>query len=295
MSAAAPLRAGIIGTGMIGAIHARAARLAGARVVAVAASSPERSAEAAAHLGAERGASAEEVVEAGDIDVVHVCTPNDLHRSLASAALSAGRHVVCEKPLATDRAGAEALARQAAATGVVAAVPFVYRFYPTVREARERVRSGDTGPVRLVHGSYLQDWLLNPEDGNWRVDATAGGASRAFADIGSHWCDLAQFVTGQKITRLAARTKIAVPERPGPDGSPVTVTTEDAVTVQIETDGGATGPFSREEGTARRRRGSRPRTPVRALARHAVRRTAPRPVFPDAPFSRGRGGGQLPA
>jgi predicted dehydrogenase len=241
VSATAPLRAGLIGAGMIGALHARAARQAGARLVAVAASSPERSAAAAAHLGAERAATAEEVATAPDVDVVHVCTPNDLHRPLAEAALAAGRHVVCEKPLATDLGGAAALAGQAAGAGVVAAVPFVYRFYPTLREARERVRTGDTGPVRLVHGSYLQDWLLNPEDGNWRVDAAAGGASRAFADIGSHWCDLAQFVTGQRVTRLSARTKIAVPERRGPDGTPVRVTTEDAVTLQFETDGGAMG------------------------------------------------------
>ena len=95
----------------------------------------------------------------------------------------------------------------------IAAVPFVYRYYPTVREARERVRAGVAGPVRLLHGSYLQDWLLRPEDDNWRVDAELGGASRAFADIGSHWCDLAEFVSGHRITRLSARTLTALPER----------------------------------------------------------------------------------
>ena len=94
-----------------------------------------------------------------------------------------------------------------------AAVPFVYRFYPTVREARERVRAGETGAVHLVHGTYLQDWLLRPEDDNWRVDEALGGASRAFADIGSHWCDLAEFVTGHRLTRLSARILTAVPER----------------------------------------------------------------------------------
>ena len=105
-----------------------------------------------------------------ELDVVHICTPNHLHEPLAAAALAAGKHVVCEKPLAMDAAGAELLVAAAAAADRQAAVPFVYRFYPTVREARERVRAGETGRVHLVHGTYLQDWLLRPEDGNWRVD-----------------------------------------------------------------------------------------------------------------------------
>jgi predicted dehydrogenase len=246
------LGAAIIGAGFIGGVHARSARLAGARLVAVAASTPERSAQAATRLGAERGVQAEEVIGAPGIDVVHICAPNDLHAPLAEAALAAGQHVVCEKPLATDLGGAERLAGLAAAAQLVAAVPFVYRYYPTVREARERVRGGAAGPVRLVHGSYLQDWLLRPGDTNWRVDPAAGGASRTFADIGSHWCDLAQFVTGHRIARLSARTLTAVPERPAGGGAAfsgsvadagpmVAVTTEDAATVQFETDGGAMG------------------------------------------------------
>ena len=131
-------------------------------------------------------------------------------------------------------------------------MPFVYRYYPTVREARERVRAGVRGPVRLLHGSYLQDWLLRPEDDNWRVDAALGGASRAFADIGSHWCDLAEFVSGHRITRLSARTLTALPERFASEahaafqsvnghGAARPVTTEDAALVQFETDGGAIG------------------------------------------------------
>ena len=92
-------------------------------------------------------------------------------------------------------------------------MPFAYRYYPTVREARHRIASGRSGAVHLVHGTYLQDWLLDAEDDNWRVDAELGGASRAFADIGSHWCDLAEFVTGHRLTRLSARTTTAVPER----------------------------------------------------------------------------------
>ena len=244
---------GIAGTGFIGSVHARSARLAGARVVSVAASSPQRAETAAAELRADRAAaSAEELVRDPELDVVHICTPNHLHQPLAEAALAAGKHVVCEKPLAMDASGAELLVAAAVAAGRQAAVPFVYRFYPTVREARERVRAGETGAVRLLHGTYLQDWLLRPEDGNWRVDESLGGASRAFADIGSHWCDLAEFVTGQRLTRLSARTLTAVPERHiGSDGHAFArgdgsgelrqVSTEDAAVVQFETDAGALG------------------------------------------------------
>jgi predicted dehydrogenase len=227
------LGAAVAGTGFIGAVHARSARLAGARLVGVAASTPERSAQAAERLLAERAFDdAQAMVTAPEVDVVHICTPNHLHQPLAEAALAAGKHVICEKPLALDVAGAEVLAEAAArSAGQLAAVPFAYRFYPTVREARERVRSGATGPLRLLHGTYLQDWLAKPDDDNWRVDQRLGGASRAFADIGSHWCDLAEFVTGHRIARLCARTLSAVGDR----------STEDAAVVQFETDGGALG------------------------------------------------------
>ena len=247
------LRVGIAGAGFIGAVHARSARLAGATIAGVADSSPERAGAAARRLGAERGFdSAFELAEADDVDVVHVCTPNHLHLPIAEAALAAGKHVICEKPLALDAAGAERLTALAADTDRLAAVPFVYRYYPTVREARERIRSGRAGAVRLVHGTYLQDWLLKADDDNWRVDADLGGASRAFADIGSHWCDLAEFVTGHRITRLAARTLTAIPERVravhraafasgGGDGETRAVGTEDAAVMQFETDGGAVG------------------------------------------------------
>jgi predicted dehydrogenase len=247
------LRVGVAGAGFIGAVHARSARLAGATLAGVVGSSPERSEAAARRLGAERAfESALALAEAPDIDVVHVCTPNHLHLPVAEAALAAGKHVICEKPLAVDAAGAERLTELAAGTDRCAAVPFVYRYYPTVREARERIRSGSSGTVRLVHGTYLQDWLLKSDDDNWRVDADLGGASRAFADIGSHWCDLAEFVTGHRITRLAARTLTAVPERVrtehreafaagGGNGETRSVGTEDAAVMQFETDGGAVG------------------------------------------------------
>ena len=233
------LRAGVIGTGFMGEVHARAIRSAGATVSAVAGSTPQRAVEALNRLGARSAAGSPlDLVARDDVDVVHICAPNHLHQPLAAAALAAGKHVVCEKPLATTRADAERLTLEVAAAGVVAAVPFVYRYHPMAREARARVATGETGRVRLVHGSYLQDWLSAPGDDNWRVDARLGGASRAFADIGVHWCDLAEFVTGQRIVALAARTLTAHPRRGG-NGHPVQ--TEDAATLLFETDGGALG------------------------------------------------------
>jgi predicted dehydrogenase len=247
------LRAGIVGSGFIGRVHARSALLAGAQLTAVAASSAHSAELAAGELGAERPAgSPEELIAADDIDVVHICTPNHLHRPLADAALAAGKHVVCEKPLALDATEAEALVVAAADSGRHAAVPFVYRFYPTVREAHERVSQGQLGRITLLHGTYLQDWLLRPQDDNWRVDEATGGASRAFADIGSHWCDLAEFVSGHRLTRLSARTLTAVPERLADSarrafaggnstGESRPVSTEDVALVQFETDRGALG------------------------------------------------------
>jgi predicted dehydrogenase len=228
------LRVGIAGAGFIGTVHARAARRAGATVAGVVASTPQRAHEAARHLGggARAFADAQELIADERIDVIHLCTPNHLHAPLAAQALAAGKHVVCEKPLASGLDEALDLAAAAErAPRQLAAVPFVYRYYPTVREARHRIATGRTGALALIHGTYLQDWLLTAEDDNWRVDPALGGASRAFADIGSHWCDLAEFVSGHRIARLSARTLAAHPHRP----------TEDAATVQFETDAGALG------------------------------------------------------
>jgi len=226
------MRSGIIGTGFIGGVHAYAVRAAGGVLAHVAAESPEHAAAAARRLGAEHAcASAEELINADDVDVVHVCTPNALHVPQAEAAIRAGKHVICEKPLATDPADARRLVEAAADAGLVAAVPFVYRFYPSVREARARIGAGDAGPLWLLHGSYLQDWLAGSDATNWRVDPKLGGASRAFGDIGVHWCDLMEFTTGHRITRLIARMATAYPDR----------ITEDGAAVLFDTDRGASG------------------------------------------------------
>lgn len=158
-----------------------------------------------------------------EVQVVHICVPNALHFPIAEAALRAGKHVICEKPLATTLDKARILAELAAERGLVATIPFVYRFHPMVREARARVRSGELGPLQLIHGSYLQDWLLDSHDSNWRVDAGQGGLSRAFADIGSHWCDLVEWITGERFSSVVASLATTVKERPTAGGVTFTV------------------------------------------------------------------------
>jgi predicted dehydrogenase len=257
----APLRVAIAGAGMIARVHADAARRAGALVVGVSASTPERGKAAAQRLGVPRSFdSSADLAVSDEVDVVHVCTPNALHGELVRLALSAGKHVICEKPLSTTAHDAQSLSESAQGTGLVAAVPFVYRYHPMAAEARARVLSGSTGPVRLIHGHYLQDWLSSPGDNNWRVDPAAGGESRAFADIGSHWCDLVEWVTGHRISELTASVQTVLPERDGAaagtfsggsgvqgpadsaaSAAPVAVTTEDAVQVLFRTDRGASG------------------------------------------------------
>jgi predicted dehydrogenase len=237
----AKLRAGIIGTGFMGSVHAHAVRAAGGEVSAVAGSSRASGEAAAAGLGARTAAeSPEALIGRNDVDVVHICTPNATHADLARKAIAAGKAVVCEKPLATSVEDARELTDLAERAGVVTAVPFVYRFYPAVREARDRILNGEAGRLWLLHGSYLQDWMAGAEVTNWRVDSKLGGASRAFGDIGVHWCDLMEFTTGHRITRLMARTSRAYEQRET-HGQLSSVGTEDGATLMFETDKGAIG------------------------------------------------------
>lgn len=231
----APLGIALIGGGFMADVHSRAARAAGARIVGVTSSTPARSRMAADRIGAETAYDDVDALLSDDrVDVVHVVTPNATHHSLTARVLEAGKHVVTEKPLATTVGEALDLQARAVAASVVATVPFVYRFHPMVREARARVASGQLGRLFSVQGSYLQDWLLAAEDDNWRVSTDAGGASRAFADIGSHLCDLLEFVTGDRLVRLQAVTRTVFLER----ASTGPVSTEDLVGVLAETAAG---------------------------------------------------------
>ncbi|WP_371579561.1 Gfo/Idh/MocA family protein [Streptomyces sp. NBC_01314] len=242
------LRVAIIGTGMIAEAHLRAARDAGAAVVGVLGSLPERSLEAAERWGVATGyPSLPELLEARP-DVVHICTPNNTHIGYAHAVVKAGLHMVVEKPIATSLTEARELAAAVHDAGTVATVPYVYRYHPLVREIRSRREAGDLGELLLVHGSYLQDWLVSPDASTWRVDPRTGGASRAFADIGSHWADLAEFVSGERFTAVTASTSIAYPTRPvasgpsfggGAHGERVPVETEDIAVATFRTERGA--------------------------------------------------------
>ncbi len=238
VSPASPLRVGIVGGGFMGQLHSRAARAARATLVGVVSSSPASSARAAAALGIERAFDTlEDLLIDGAVDVVHVVSPNTSHFEYALAVIRAGKHVVCEKPLTTSTAEAAELATAAAAAGVVATVPFVYRFHPMVREARARVAAGAAGRLLSIQGSYLQDWLLDSTDDNWRVDAAVGGPSRAFADIGSHLADLTEFVSGDRISRLQAVTRTVFDQR----ATNTDISTEDLVAVLFQTRAGAIG------------------------------------------------------
>jgi predicted dehydrogenase len=241
------LRAAVIGSGMIANVHRRAIADAGAALAGVLGSTSERSQRAGAEWGVRGYADLSELLADG-IDVVHVCAPNATHAEYALAVIEAGVNVVVEKPLATSTADARRLAEAARLAGVVATVPFVYRFHPLVRELRARRIAGEFGDLTLLHGSYLQDWLVSADSSSWRVDAAVGGASRAFADIGSHWCDLVEFVSGERFASVSAVTSVAYETRPaasgasfgGPStgGDRVTVTTEDTAVATFRTASG---------------------------------------------------------
>ena len=254
----------IVGTGMIGAVHRRAALLAGAVVRGICASSPERGAEVAEAWDVPRVyRDIGEALADPQVQVVHVCTPNHLHRAMAQAALEAGKHVICEKPLATTLHDAEALSALAASAGLVATVPFVYRYHPVVREARARIAHGDLGPLRLIHGSYLQDWLLDPASNNWRVDPALGGASRVFADIGSHWCDLVEWVSGERFVDVSAAFETVIAQRaaatglsfatPAAGGAMQPVSSEDVAAALFKTGNGTLASLTVSQVSAGRR------------------------------------------
>jgi predicted dehydrogenase len=209
------LTAGVVGTGFIGVVHMDALRRLGVTVAGVVGSSPER----AAAKGIGPVYDSYEALLADDaVDVVHLTTPNNLHYPQVKQALAAGKHVVCEKPLALTSAESGELLRLAEASGLVHCTNFNIRFYPMIQEARARVAAGELGDVWNVHGGYLQDWLQQPTDWNWRLEPDRGGGLRAVADIGSHWLDLVQFVTGRRVESLLADMATVIPVRRRPVG-----------------------------------------------------------------------------
>jgi predicted dehydrogenase len=249
------LRTAVIGTGFVGPHHVDAVRRTGyADVDLLVGSDPDRTARRAKELGVVRWSTdVDSVLGDPEVDVVHVCTPNNTHVPLARAALEAGKHLVLEKPIALDSAGARELVDTAARAGRHAMVALTYRGYPMVRRARKAVEDGELGEIRLVHGGYLQDWLADEGDYNWRVDPGVGGPSRAVADIGTHWFDTAEFVTGLRVEAVladfatfmpirmrAAGASVAFSTAKGPMES-VRVASEDAATILLRFGGGVRG------------------------------------------------------
>jgi len=249
---------GLVGAGFVGPHHIDAVRRLGfVDVVAIACSSHESGREKAEALGVRKGyGSYQALLDDPDVQVVHIATPNHLHYEVTSAALAKGRHVVSDKPLAMTSAQAKRLVSEAQRAGVVTAVTFNYRGNPLVQQARLAIARGDIGSPHFLHGHYLQDWLLKDTDYSWRVDPEKAGASSAVADIGTHWCDLAQHVTGLRITHVLGDITTVVKKRKKPsasreafqagsgDGELVDIRLEDLASVLVRFDNGARGSFS---------------------------------------------------
>jgi predicted dehydrogenase len=236
--------AAVIGTGFIGTVHIQALRRLGVTVVGVLGSSPERAAARAGDLGvAQSYRSLEELLKDPTVTVVHVTSPNHAHYDQVKQILAAGRHVICEKPLAMTSAQSGEMVKLAKASGLIAAVCYNTRFYPLNQQARGMVQAGDLGDIRLVTGHYHQDWLAKATDWNWRLETDQGGTLRSVGDIGTHWLDLTSFITGQRVVAVMAELSTFIKERQKPKGPVETFAKSQAVATEarkIETDDAAT-------------------------------------------------------
>ena len=236
---------GVVGTGFMGVAHTDALRRLGITISGIVGSTPERAREKAGRANLPRVVDSYETLLADPaIDAVHITSPNHLHYPHVVAALDAGKHVICEKPLAVSVAEGADLVARAKAAGVVNAVCFNQRYYPIVQQAHALVAHNELGDVRLISGGYLQDWLLFETDWNWRLVAEKGGALRSVADIGSHWFDNIEFVTGQRVTEVIADLHTFHKQRSHPAGevetfSAHTVADADRVTEEVSSDDGA--------------------------------------------------------
>jgi predicted dehydrogenase len=251
---------GIVGAGFVGPHHVDAVRRLGyVDVVAVAGSSQESAQKKADALGARKAyGSYEALLDDPDVQVVHNATPNYLHYPVNAAAIARGKHVVSDKPLAMTAAEAKTLLDAANKAGIVHAVTFNYRGNPLVQQARHAIARGDIGKPNFLVGYYLQDWLIKDTDYSWRLEPDKGGASSALGDIGSHWCDLAQHISGLRITDVLGDITTVIPRRKKPRGSReafqagsgqdpvdlVDIKVEDLASVLLKFDNGAKGSFS---------------------------------------------------
>ncbi|HEY7942333.1 MAG TPA: Gfo/Idh/MocA family oxidoreductase [Candidatus Limnocylindrales bacterium] len=255
MTRLADVGAAVIGSGFIGTVHIEALRRIGVPVRGLVESSPELGATRADELGLPRSyAGLAEMLADDAVRVVHVTSPNALHHAQVKQILAAGRHVICEKPLAMTSAESGELVALAAASGLVNAVNFNLRFYPLNQHLAGFIAQGGLGDVRLVTGHYFQDWLLFDTDWNWRLEKDKGGALRAVGDIGSHWLDLTSFLIGRRVDAVMADLTTFIPVRRRPAGRvvtfsteraaetvPVEIDTEDVATIMLRFEGGARG------------------------------------------------------
>ena len=236
--------AAVIGSGFIGTVHIEALRRLGIRIQGLLEASPDHGAKRAADLGIGHAyGSMEEMLADERVEVVHVTSPNALHFPQVRRIVAAGKHVVCEKPLATSSAESAELVRLAAVAGVVNAINFNIRFYPLNQHLAQLIAGGELGEVRLITGHYFQDWLLLDTDWNWRLDPAEGGTLRAVGDIGSHWLDLASFVGGLRVESVMADLATFVKIRHQPVGPVETYSTErstDTIPREMVTDDAAT-------------------------------------------------------
>ena len=236
-------KVGVIGTGFMGRTHLEALRRLGSvEIRAVAGTSLEKARQLADAFAVDRAtADYREIVNDPAVDAVHVCTPNALHFPIAEAALRAGKHVLCEKPLATSSSEARKLVSLAKENKLRNCTCHNLRFYPMVQQMRCLREEGDLGEILVVQGTYSQDWLLYDTDWNWRIESSANGPSRVMADIGSHWCDMAEHVTGERLRSLCADLQIFHKTRKRPKHSVETFTgkllkPEDYESVAIDTE-----------------------------------------------------------
>ncbi|HXY48641.1 MAG TPA: Gfo/Idh/MocA family oxidoreductase [Terriglobales bacterium] len=241
------MKAAVIGIGFVGRAHVEALRRLNIPIVGLLGRSTERTEEACRHLGVPRAySSLAELASDSTSDVVHVCTPNHLHFEQAVAVLRAGKHVMCEKPLAMNVGEAAGLVELAQSQRRVGAVAYNLRYYPLCQEAKVLIDQGVIGEPNLVHGGFLQDWLFYPTDWNWRLEPELGGDLRAVADIGTHWLDLVTWLTGRKVREVCADLATVIPLRKRPRGrvetfqtastasvDDVTVTTDDYASVLL--------------------------------------------------------------
>lgn len=230
------IKTAIVGTGFMGKVHAEnVRRLGNVEIAAVVGSRPETAQKFAEAMSIPRAtASLKEVLEDKSIDAVHICTPNVDHFPMSMAAIEAGKAVLCEKPMTMTVDEARKLVAAAKAKNIVNGLQHNLRYYPNVQQMREMIKAGDLGDILVVQGTYSQDWLLYDTDWNWRLDAKSNGKLRVMGDIGTHWMDMIQHLTGQSITALCADLTIFHKHRKRPKGSVETFSAKKAAPSEYE-------------------------------------------------------------